>query len=170
MQNLVTLIDGIPMVDSKVIADAFGKTHRHVMRDIRNLLRDLDGDFGVSSFGLSEYTSLQNKKLPCYMMTRDGFALLAMGFTGKEALAWKVKYIQAFNAMESALLERTSLMQRFNDAVMDMEKDKDVASGAGRMLNLWKEIKQNHETKIGKIKSDLQLFLPFDEPGETVDE
>ena len=170
MQNLVTLIDGTPMVSSKAIADAFGKIHRNVTRDIAKILNDVDPDFGALNFEQSEYTSLQNKKLPCYMMTRDGFALLAMGFTGKEALAWKVKYIQAFNAMEHALLERTSLMQRFNDAVMDMEKDKDVASGAGRMLNLWKEIKQNHETKIGKIKSDLQLFLPFDESGETVDE
>lgn len=169
METLVTLIDGVPAVDSKVIADAFGKTHRNVLVDIRKLVSDT-GDFGEHNFLLSEYTSLQNKKLPCYMMTRDGFALLAMGFTGKEALAWKVKYIQAFNAMEHALLERTSLMQRFNDAVMDMEKDKDVASGAGRMLNLWKEIKQNHETKIGKIKSDLQLFLPFDDSVETLDE
>ena len=169
MQNLVTLIDGIPMVDSKVIADAFKKTHRNTLIDIRKLISDT-GTFGEHNFLLSEYTSLQNKKLPCYMMTRDGFALLAMGFTGKKALAWKVKYIQAFNAMEQALLERTSLMQRFNDAVMDMEKDKDVASKAGRMLNLWKEIKQNHETKIGKIKSDLQLFLPFAESDQMVEE
>lgn len=170
MENLVTLIDGMPMVSSKHIADSFGKIHRNVTRDIENTLKELDSDFAALNFEQSEYTSLQNKKLPCYMMTRDGFALLAMGFTGKKALEWKVKYIQAFNAMEEALLERTSLMQRFNDAVMDMEKDKDVASKAGRMLNLWKEIKQNHETKIGKIKSDLQLFLPFDESDETVDE
>lgn len=163
MQNLVTLIDGIPMVDSKVIADAFGKTHRHVMRDIRNLLRDLDGDFGVSSFGLSEYTSLQNKKLPCYRMTRDGFSLLAMGFTGKKALEWKVKYIQAFNAMEEAILERTSLMQQFNDAISDMEKDKELASKFGRGLSLWREIKTQHDSKITSIESKMQLILPFSE-------
>lgn len=170
MENLVSVINGVPMVSSKQIADAFGKTHRHVLRDIYALVGDVERNFGESNFGLSEYTSLQNKKLPCYMMSRDGFALLAMGFTGKKALDWKVKYIQAFNAMEQALLERTSLMQRFNDAVMDMEKDKDVASKAGRMLNLWKEIKQNHEIKIGKIKSDLQLFLPFDESDQVVEE
>ena len=162
MESIVSIVDGVPMVSSKHISDAFEKTHRHVLRDIAGLLKDVSVDFGESNFGLSEYTSLQNKKLPCYMMTRDGFALLAMGFTGKKALAWKVKYIQAFNAMEAALLERSSLMQQFNDAVMDMEKDKDIASGAGRMLNLWKEIKQNHAIKIGNIKSDLQLILPFD--------
>ena len=162
MQNLVTLIDGIPMVDSKVIADAFGKTHRNVLVDIRKLISDT-GCFGEQSFLLSEYTSLQNKKLPCYMMTRDGFALLAMGFTGKEALAWKVKYIQAFNAMEEALLERSSLMQQFNDAISDMEKDKELASKFGRGLSLWREIKTQHNSKITTIESKLQLILPFSE-------
>lgn len=162
MQNLVTLIDGIPMVDSKVIADAFGKTHRNVLVDIRKLISDT-GSFGEQSFLLSEYTSLQNKKLPCYMMTRDGFALLAMGFTGKEALAWKIKYIQAFNAMEDALLERSSLMQQFNDAISDMEKDKELASKFGRGLSLWREIKTQHNSKITTIESKLQLILPLSE-------
>lgn len=162
MQNLVTLIDGIPMVDSKVIADAFGKTHRNVLVDIRKLVSDT-GIFGEHNFLLSEYTSLQNKKLPCYMMTRDGFALLAMGFTGKKALEWKVKYIQAFNAMENALLERTSLMQQFNDAISDMEKDKELASKFGRGLSLWREIKTQHNSKITSIESKLQLILPFSE-------
>lgn len=163
MQNLVTLIDGIPMVDSKAIADAFGKIHRNVTRDIVKILSEVDHDFGVLNFEQSEYTSLQNKKLPCYMMTRDSFALLAMGFTGKKALEWKVKYIQAFNAMEEALLERTSLMQQFNDAINDMEKDKELASKFGRGLSLWREIKTQHNSKITSIESKLQLFLPFSE-------
>ncbi len=163
MQNLVTLIDGIPMVDSKAIADAFGKIHRNVTRDIIKILSEVDHDFGVLNFEQSEYTSLQNKKLPCYMMTRDGFALLAMGFTGKKALAWKVKYIQAFNAMEEALLERTSLMQQFNDAISDMEKDKELASKFGRGLSLWREVKTQHSSKITSIESKLQLILPFSE-------
>ena len=155
MQNLVTLIDGVPAVNSKVVADTFEKTHRNVLIDIRKLVSDT-GCFGEQSFLLSEYTSLQNK------MTREGFPLPPLGFTGKKALDWKVKYIQAFNAMEEALLERTSLMQQFNDAISDMEKDKELASKFGRGLSLWREIKQNHKTKIGKIESELQLFLPFD--------
>lgn len=163
MENIVSIVGGIPMVSSKHISDAFEKTHRHVLRDIAGLLKEVSIDFGESNFGLSEYTSLQNKKLPCYMMTRDGFALLAMGFTGKKALAWKVKYIQAFNAMEEALLERTSLMQQFNDAISDMEKDKELASKFGRGLSLWREIKTQHNSKITSIESKLQLILPFSE-------
>ena len=54
-------------------------------------------------FFRSEYTTIQNKKLPMYLMNRDGFTLLAMGFTGKAALEWKIKYIAAFNAMEKQL-------------------------------------------------------------------
>lgn len=56
-----------------------------------------------SMFWKDEYTTIQNKKMPMYYMNRDGFTLLAMGFTGKEALAWKLKYIQAFNMMEERL-------------------------------------------------------------------
>lgn len=156
----VTLIDGVPMVDSKVIADTFGKTHRNVLIDIRKLSADT-GLFGEQSFLLSEYTSVQNKKLPCYMMTRDGFTLLAMGFTGKKALDWKVKYIQAFNAMERALLEKSSLMVQFNEAVLEMEKDKASASNFGKGLALWKNLKKEHEEKIELIENKLQLALPF---------
>ena len=163
MNDLVFLTDGEILVSSKDIADRFGKTHRNTQEAIERIISSIDSDFGCAIFRTSTYTSEQNKILPCYMMTRDGFALLAMGFTGKKALAWKVKYIQAFNAMEQALLERSSLMQQFNDAINDMEKDKELASKFGRGLSLWREIKTQHNSKITSIESKLQLILPFSE-------
>jgi Rha family phage regulatory protein len=73
------------------------------LRDIDLLLRDLPADFGRLHFELSSYLNSQNKVQPLYRLTRDGFSLLAMGFTGKPALNWKIRYIGAFNQMEQAL-------------------------------------------------------------------
>ena len=88
---------------------SFGKEHKHVLRDIENLIGG-ESKIGLSSmFFKSEYISAQNKKLPEYLMNRDGFSLLVMGFTGKEALEWKLKSIQAFNEMEKQLAQRPQL-------------------------------------------------------------
>lgn len=101
--------NGEPVASSRQIAESFGKEHKHVLRDIENLIGG-ESKIGLSSmFFKSEYISAQNKKLPEYLMNRDGFSLLVMGFTGKEALEWKLKYIQAFNAMEKQLAQRPQL-------------------------------------------------------------
>lgn len=95
--------NGQVVVSSREVAKNFGKEHKHVLRDIENLMGG-EPKIGLSSmFFKSEYLSVQNKELPEYLMNRDGFTLLAMGFTGKEALEWKLKYIDAFNQMEQKL-------------------------------------------------------------------
>ena len=134
MNELITVVDGKPVVTSKQVADHFGKQHRNVLVDIKSLLSD-SGEFGELNFLLSTYISSQNKELPCYEMTRDGFTLLAMGYTGKDALLWKVKYIEAFNAMERELLSGNakfgSVMDALNEACKLMQDDKDKASVFG---------------------------------------
>lgn len=100
--------NGEPVASSRQIAESFGKEHKHVLRDIENLIGG-ESKIGLSSmFFKSEYISAQNKKLPEYLMNRDGFTLLAMGFTGKAALEWKLKYIAAFNEMEKKLSTRAA--------------------------------------------------------------
>lgn len=101
--------NGEPVASSRQIAESFGKDHAHVLRDIDNLLAGESKNGLSSMFFRSEYTTIQNKKLPMYLMNRDGFTLLAMGFTGKAALEWKIKYISAFNAMEKQLAQRPQL-------------------------------------------------------------
>ena len=101
MDDLVVLTNGVPMVDSVLVAKKFGKVHRDVMDSIQKIFNG-DEDFWRVNFHTSEYV-VRGKSHPCFMMTRDGFTLLAMGFTGKESMRWKIKYIQAFNAMEQAL-------------------------------------------------------------------
>lgn len=99
--------NGEPVVSSRQIAESFGKDHKHILDSIKN--RTAENSALLEMFHLTEYTTSQNKKMPMYLMNRDGFSLLVMGFTGKAAFEWKLKYIQAFNAMEKQLAQRPQL-------------------------------------------------------------
>ena len=83
------------------VAEHFQKRHTNVIRAIRNL--EVPDEFGRLNVEPSTYLNEQGKKQPMYHVTRDGFAMLAMGFTGKEAARWKEAYISTFNAMETKL-------------------------------------------------------------------
>lgn len=101
--DLVILQDDKPMTTSLKVAEVFGKNHQHVLRDIDNLI-----ERGVSNLGQTLYTHPQNgQQYRMFIMDRDGFTLLVMGFTGAKALEWQRKYIAAFNAMEKELKERS---------------------------------------------------------------
>jgi len=164
MNELITVVNGKPVVTSKQIADHFGKTHRHALRDVAKEL-ETAGDFGSEHFGLSSYTSSQNKILPCYEMSRDGFTLIAMGFTGVKAQQWKIKYIEAFNAMERELLNGSakfgSVMDALNDACRLMESDKQKASVFGQGLHEWRKLRKEHMERVEKLHTDVQLLLNF---------
>jgi Rha family phage regulatory protein len=99
--SLVMLLDDKAMTTSLNVSEMFGKRHDHVIRDIRTLIAK-----GVPNFGESSYINQQNREMPMFLMDRDGFSLLVMGFTGNKALAWKLKYIEAFNRMEAELMKR----------------------------------------------------------------
>lgn len=103
----VTERDGRAVVSSLDVAKKFGKEHRSIIRSIKNL--DPHDGFIEHNFVPSEYQDITGRKLPCYLISRDGFMLLIMGFTGKKAEAIKVAYIRAFNAMEAALRERSGM-------------------------------------------------------------
>ncbi len=88
------------------VAEKFGKRHNNVMRDIRGMLKN---EHTKQMFEMSSYTEKQNgQEYPMCYMNRDGFMLLAMGFTGEKALDWKIQYINAFNTMEEMLKERNT--------------------------------------------------------------
>ncbi|EOS94821.1 hypothetical protein ETR_11658, partial [Erwinia tracheiphila PSU-1] len=84
---------------------------------------------------LSEYTDATGCKLPCYNTTRDGFAFLAMGFTGRQAAAFKEAYITAFNRMEQALSRQPLLMDpHLRSALADAER---IHSNLQIVMDLW---------------------------------
>lgn len=103
-EHSVQVIRGKAVTTSVAVAEKFRKRHTSVLRSIKNL--GGPADFTEHNYVLSEYEDSTGRKLPLYLMTRDGFTLLAMGFTGKKAMQLKVDYINAFNQMEQALLRQ----------------------------------------------------------------
>lgn len=93
--------NGEPVASSRQIAENFEKRHDHVMRDIDTFKKDVP-NFGEMFFE-AEAPDSYGRPQRTYLMNRDGFSLLVMGFTGKAALEWKLKYIAAFNEMEKKL-------------------------------------------------------------------
>lgn len=88
-------------VTSLDVAETFGKAHDKVMRDIREL--GCSAEFNAANFGDISYVDTKNRKQKAFVMTRDGFTLLVMGYTGELAMKFKEAYIKQFNAMEKAL-------------------------------------------------------------------
>lgn len=93
--------DGQPVTTTVLVAQKFGKRHSYVIESVRNLINSTEKS--AEFFIPSTYIDESGKENVMYVMNRDGFTLLAMGFTGKKALKFKMDYIAAFNAMESEL-------------------------------------------------------------------
>lgn len=87
---------------SKVVAEAFGKRHTEVIRAIRDMI-EKEPEWGVRNFASFKINDLTGESTSHYEMTRDGYSMLVMGFTGKKAMEWKIKFLEAFNAMEERL-------------------------------------------------------------------
>lgn len=94
--------DEVTVCISLDVAETFGKEHKNVLKDIREM--DCSEEFGRLNFELSSYLNSQNKRQPMYYMTRDGFTMLVMGYTGEKAMKFKEAYIRQFNAMEKVLI------------------------------------------------------------------
>ena len=111
--------DGAPVVSSRYIAQVFGKRHDNLLSTIRNLA--CSSEFRLLNFKESCYKNEQSKRQPEFLLTRDGFSILIMGFTGKKAIAFKEAYINRFNQMEEFiknLLEAKTEFPEFTDAIM----------------------------------------------------
>ena len=107
LNPVVAVRDGVVTTLSTDVATVFEKQHKDVIRAIENLSADLP-EARKRNFALTfEIKRLGNveRKTPVYRLTRDGFMILAMGFTGKKAMEFKWQYIDAFNAMEKKLRE-----------------------------------------------------------------
>ena len=98
--------NGEPVASSRQVAENFGKEHKHVLDAVKNLVAE--NSAAKSMFHPATFEN-RGKQYPMYLMNRDGFSLLVMGFTGKAALEWKLKYIAAFNEMEKKLAQRPQL-------------------------------------------------------------
>ena len=151
----ITTIDGKLTVSSMMVAEHFGKDHKDVLRKIRQTISELPKNtnyFNERNFAPVEYIDNKGEMRPAYNLTRDGFVLLVMGFTGKKAMAWKVKYINAFNAMEKAQKDKLYLKTALQ---IPIDSDLTVLLPTGEFgISSWKlaqEIDQPHKALARKI-------------------
>ncbi len=117
-ENLVEQTNGQLVTNSLLVAEKFNKRHDAVIRSVKRLLEDSPQNCG-EYFVLSNYTDESGKSNPMYIMNRDGFSLLVMGFTGKDALNFKLEFIEAFNRMEQKLKsQQNAIPSSFSEALM----------------------------------------------------
>ncbi|EEP2557878.1 Rha family transcriptional regulator [Campylobacter coli] len=129
-------------INSLDLAKVFNKNHKDVLETTKNQPQN---DFTESNFILSTYKDKKGELRPCYNLTRDGFSLLVMGFTGEKAYKWKVEFIKAFNEMEKRLRN------------IEYEKHDKLAfrQSLGYKSQL-KQQKEHYENKIKALKYDLE--------------
>jgi Rha family phage regulatory protein len=104
----LTIIDGHAYCTSLDLAKHFGKSHDNVLKTIRLKSNQCSEQFSLVNFNESDCRNSRGKIIPIFRLTRDGFAIVAMGFTGREATKWQEAYIAAFNAMEAELRRRSA--------------------------------------------------------------
>ena len=129
--------DGEIWVNSQDVAENFGRRHCDLLRAINDLKADLSTPQFCVLFKNGEYIAANGKKNKMYFMTRDGFSLLVMGFTGRKALNWKVKYIEAFNAMEERLKSGDTLTDEERLKLQLFSKDAaEVAAAHNKLVDM----------------------------------
>lgn len=127
--------DGRILASSRDVAEKFGKRHDHILRDIESFQKDIP-NFGEMFFE-DELPDKYGRNQKIYWMNRDDFSLLCMGFTGKKALEWKLKYIDAFNKMEEKLKSGDYLSEEEKLKLQLFSKDPlEVAAAHNRLVEL----------------------------------
>ena len=143
--------NGEPVASSRDVAKRFGKEHKHVLAAIRQILV---AENSATKFFHETTFEYRGQKFPEYLMNRDGFSLLAMGFTGKEAVQWKLKYIEAFNQMERQLAAQHKEQQAVQDA--------NIQSAIDRVIEARKELDKStaflDECRKGREESKAQYM------------
>ena len=151
LMNLgLTALDGKVVVSSRDIARVFEKEHRRVLQDVRTIAEN-DLAWGLHNFVHSSYTNEQNKTQPEYLITRDGFTLLVMGYTGEKAMRFKKAYIAAFNEMESRFAPRN-----YKEALLALvaaEEKKEALEAQNKVLQLTADKYEGQTDTVGLYKA-----------------
>lgn len=127
---------GSAVTNSLLVAEKFGKEHRNVLQSIEKLTAE--NSAVLTMFYKTTYLNTQNKEQPMYIMNRDGFSLLVMGFTGEKALKFKIAFIEAFNQMEEEL--NNQLPQTYLEALKALVVSEEEKQKALSVVSEQKEI------------------------------
>lgn len=164
-RDLIFVANNDPVTDSFMVAKAFRKLSKNVVRDIERTIDACPPEFDTKlNFELCyKNNELQNgKPQKFYRLRKDGLMLLVMSYTKKEAMRIKIAYINAFNWMYAMLqIGRRQFEEERNAVMLEFMKEKDVASMSGRLLNRWGRVKKPALlAKIERIEQQGQIRLP----------
>lgn len=154
MQDLTIVFENNneAVTSSRLVAEYFGKQHKSILRAIRNL--NCSKEFNEHNFAPVEYTDKKGETRQEYLMTKDGFTILAMGFTGAKAMQFKEAYINAFNKMQNLLKSNDRIMQ-LEQRILTLEEAKEPFnnfSDESILQDFFKAIKKELDTKTYYIK------------------
>lgn len=156
--------NGKLLVSSKEVAKNFGKEHYHVTDTIKKLTHE---NLGVKNMFIESEFNHRGNTYKQYLMDRDGFSLLVMGFTGQKALEWKLKYIEAFNKMEETLkngvelsLEQKAQLMLFSDNLEERAEGSRILQNIAveKATKPLLETIENKQTIIDNVIDDKSLF------------
>lgn len=119
MANLVFINNEKVVTDSLTVAATFNKEHSRVMRDIRNL--KCSEEFRVGNFAESTYINKQDRKYPKYIISEQGFSILVMSYTGKNAMKFKEMYINEFERMKKHIKNNVRILNDRESAIESMK-------------------------------------------------
>ncbi|EQB4340321.1 Rha family transcriptional regulator [Clostridium botulinum] len=146
------------LVSSRIIANKFDKRHAHMLDKIKSLEKYIQPtENSARYFIASQYKDDKGEIRKEYLLTRDGFSLLVMGFTGKKALDWKLKYIEAFNKMEEYIKKTNELVQS-NQTMFLAQNMQNMASTMAQFMETsaiqMQQIKQETKEEVSEIVRD----------------
>lgn len=149
MNDLVIMHDRQAVTTSLILAEVFDKKHKNVIQTISSKINSAENSAQYKKmFAESTYTDKSGKQNKMYYLNRDGFTLLAMGFTGRKADEFKLKYIDAFNKMEEQI--RNQLLQVQNQSTDDLKR--------ANLLYKIANLTSDEELKEESLKSSYELI------------
>ncbi|MDN4061127.1 Rha family transcriptional regulator [Massilia sp. YIM B02769] len=158
MTTLVTITHDRIVTDSQTLAKTFGKRHKNVLRAFDGL--QCSDEFRRLNFEPSEFLDARGKLQRSITMTKDGFAMLAMGFTGPKAAAFKEAFIKEFNVMAEALARgEQNLWQRLQAVIAQEAESAVKASFGSRLLLARKRELPRFRDQLAELHSQIQPSL-----------
>lgn len=150
MKGLVHIENGKVLVDSRGVASYFGKSHRDVLRAIDNIM---DKDESTKDMFTKHIREYNGRDFRYFLMNRDGFLLLALGFTGKSTIAKRKEILNMFDSVDT--------LSKQDEKPMESElvrvKDKQVATDRDKIVELYRVI-DNQVDEIVKYKKASAMF------------
>lgn len=168
MDELVVMKDQQAVTTSLAVAQAFDKKHKHVLEAINNKIDSAENSAQYKNmFMESFYQDLSGKRNKMYYMNRDGFTFIAMGFTGRKADEFKLKYIQAFNAMEEQIRNQQRLPQSPTEMLkLAIDSTLETAGKVEKLTTRMDDLEQNASIDPGeynylskRISSEVQNYI-----------